>query len=233
MAYFAGNHPFTREEEWFNLTREQYDRLRAMGFNVGEGAGDPTVVAAWKARYPRIAYCDRTTFETNTWNLIRYNAAHPARMFETHFNNLVAFFLGAFRHHRIFDPIYLLNKSALSMAMRAYFLLLFAFGLYASLRATGGDRERRARLLLVALTVAYFAIVHSLIIGTSVYSIPVVPFMLMAQCSGLLIIGATARGYSPARLFGTSPQLNRGERRDRHEKNTDTAGGLLPQHTLS
>ncbi len=183
FAYFAGNHPLSREEEWFELSRDDYQKLRAMGFNVSDRAGTPSAIREWEELYAGIAYCDKITFETNTWKLIAYNFTHPGRMLESHLNNFFAFFLGLFQHHKVFDPIFLLNRSAFSMLFRIFWLIVFALGLRWAFQQTM-DRARRERLILISLVIGYFALVHTLIIGSPIYSIPIDPYMIILQSFG-------------------------------------------------
>ncbi|HEX8089161.1 MAG TPA: glycosyltransferase family 39 protein [Blastocatellia bacterium] len=186
LAYFAGNHPFSSEEEWFNLSREQYEQLASMGFNVSEGAGTREAMDEWKAKYPRIAYCDKVTFETNTGNLIRYNLSHPLRAAQVLANNFLAFFLGVFHHHRLFDPIYLLNNSAFSILFRIHWLLVFIAGSFYALRQYVGEPRKRKSLFLIYMTGGYFVAIYTLMIGTTIYSIPIIPLMLIVQSFGFV-----------------------------------------------
>lgn len=199
--YFAGNHPFSSEGEWFNLSEAEYQAFREMGFNVGEGAGSPAVIAEWQAKNPRIAYCDPVTFETNTWNLIRYNLKHPGAMLSRSVENFCAFFLGVFKHHRIFDTVFLLNKSAFCMLFRIHWLILFVVGWVAALRRRWSDRDARNRLLLVSLLICYFAGIYTVILGTNYYTIPIIPYMLIFQSFGVIamvdVLASSGAGREP------------------------------------
>jgi hypothetical protein len=193
MAYFAGNHPFAAEERWFSLTAEQYRRLAAMGFQVSPRAGEPDVVSAWNAQHPRIAYCDPVTFETNTVQLVRYNLTHPTRLAQITAENFVAFFLGKLHHHRKFDTLYLLNDSAFSYLSRLFWILLAIPGwMYAWLRS-GSDPLQRNALIVAGAVIGYFTAVYTIMIGTSIYSIPLVPYLIILQSAGLCCIWQTLR----------------------------------------
>jgi hypothetical protein len=193
MAYFAGNHPFASEEQWFNLTPQQYGELRRMGFHVGDRAGEPDVVAAWKARYPRIAYCDRTAFETNTSALVRYNLAHPLRLAQVTAENFTAFFLGKLHHHRKFDTLHLLNESAYSALSRIFWLALAIPGwMYAWSKSASVPQSRQA-LIVIGAVIVYFTFVYTIMIGTTIYSIPLVPYLVILQGAGLRWIGQALR----------------------------------------
>jgi hypothetical protein len=184
LAYFAGNQPFSSEEQWFNLSRQQYLQLASLGFNIGEGAGTQQARDEWNAAYPRIAYTDKSTFETNTWNLVSYNLRHPLRAIKLLASNLTALFLGVFYHHRLFDPIFLLNNSAFSMLLRIHWLMLFAVGSIWSFRQYKYDTGRRQMLLLITWVTGYFVVVYTVMIGATIYSIPIIPYMLIAQSFG-------------------------------------------------
>jgi hypothetical protein len=201
FAYFAGNHPFSREGTWFDLSADEYDRLRSLGFQVGEGAGTPQAIREWKEKYPRIAYCDKVTFENNTWNLFRYNLARPGRMAQAGGENLTAFFLGEFRHHRTFDTVFLLNKSAFSLVFQVQCLVLCAAGWFLALVRYRQDAQRRPLLILITLIVWYFVLVHSVMIGVHSYSVPIIPLLLLFQCSAVYQLA----GYL-YRFFGAEPR---------------------------
>jgi dolichyl-phosphate-mannose-protein mannosyltransferase len=198
LAYFAGNHPFSSEDQWFNLSREQYLQLAAMGFNVGAGAGTQQAIEEWKAANPRIAYTDKVTFETNTWNLVRYNLRHPLEMIKMMMSNFIVLFLGAFHQHRLFDPIFLLNNSAFSMLLRIHWLALFAASSIYAFRQYKDDQDRRQKLLLIHWVVGYFTLVYTVMIGATVYSIPIIPYMLIVQSFGFKKIYEALRSATPA-----------------------------------
>lgn len=193
MSYFAGNHPFTHDEEWFNLTREQYLALRTAGFRVGQQAGEPQAIAAWKQRYPRIAYCDRTTFESNTWILLRYNLSHPRRLAYVTSNNFLAFFLGPFHHHLVFDTIHLLNESAFSMLSRIYWLGLAVLGWAYTSRTVARGSTRHEALIAISLVITYFVVVYTIMIGATIYSIPIIPYLTIFQGAGIYALWRISR----------------------------------------
>lgn len=218
MAYFAGNHPFASEDEWFNISQEQYEQLRRMGFHVGAGAGRPEVVAAWKQQYPRIAYCDRTTFETNTAILIRYNLTHPLRLAQLTAENFFTLFLGRLHHHRKFDTLYLLNDSAYSIVSRIFWLALAVVGFIYTWSSTAASSPSRQALLAIGGVIAYFILVYTIMIGSTIYSIPIVPYLLILQAAGLrgIWINATrrqARNSSRSRYFIVEQVTDRTQRR--------------------
>jgi 4-amino-4-deoxy-L-arabinose transferase-like glycosyltransferase len=193
MAYFAGNHPFTHGEQWFNLTQEQYAQLRSMGFRVGEHAGEAGEVAQWKQRYPRIAYCDRTTFETNTLTLLRYNLSRPARLLALMAHNAVAFLLGPLHHHQVFDTVYLLNESVFSTLSRILWLAIAGVGWRSVWRVTPPGSQARNAVIYISLVITYFLVVYTLMIGSTIYSIPIIPFLVILQASGIYEIASLVR----------------------------------------
>jgi len=193
LAYFAGNHPFTSEDQWFNLSPAQYRQLAQMGFHVGERAGEADVVADWKNRYPRIAYCDRVTFETNTIPLVRYNLSHPRRLAQVTADNFYTLFLGKFHHHRKFDTLHLLNDSAYSLFSRILWLALAVVGAVCAWSSSSRIPKSREALMVIGAVMAYFIVVYTIMIGTTIYSIPLVPYLIILQSVGLSWIWLSLR----------------------------------------